>query len=255
MSRRYRRSNINNLGALIYGMGVLLYWFIVFWTIVTILAFRVVMLFVSMILFYTSGYKKKTGLGYFKTIFDKGHYGEYLLYRKIRKVLNKDNIFLNLYLPSEARDIEDTEIDIIALTSKNIYCFEMKNYKGKIFGFRDQYSWTQVLKNRREYSFYNPLRQNEGHVKALEINLNVSRNDIIPVVVFSNNADISSVAASGVLKLNEVKRYLLECEAGAYDKYGEAQLEKYRMKLSEFSDVSSDKIRNHIADVRELKRR
>lgn len=253
MSRRRYRRYSNDLVDFIYGMGVLFYWVLVFWTVVIIAIIRVLMFFISMILFYTSKYKKKTGIGFFKTIFNKGHYGEYLLYRKIKKVIDIDNIFLNTYLPSEARDIENTEIDIIALSSKNIYCFEMKNYKGKIFGFREEYRWTQVLKNRKEYIFYNPLRQNEGHVKALETNLNVDRNLIVPIVVFSNKADISSVTTGGVIKLKEVKNYLMECELRSYDRFGEAQLEKYRTKLNECTDVSSDTIRNHIADVRELK--
>ena len=256
MGRRYRRSGYSiDLVNLIYGMGILFYYFLVLWTIIVIAVIRVLMFFVSMILFYTSGYKKKTGLGYLKTIFNKGYYGEYLLYRKVRKVLNEENIFMNTYLPSEAKDIENTEVDIIALSSKNIYCFEMKNYKGKIFGFREEYKWTQILKNRREYEFYNPLRQNDGHVKALETNLNVSQNDIVPIVVFSNRADISKVTARGVLKLKEVKKYLVEYETISQDKFGEAQLEKYRIKLNDFTNVSSDTIRNHIADVRELKRK
>ena len=249
MSRRYKIELIE----IIKDLGYLFYLIMLGIACIIMGIIRVILFFINMAIFYRSGYKKKTGKGYFKTVFDKGSYGEYLLYRKIIKVIDKENVVLNMYLPSESQRVEDTELDIVAISNKNIYCFEMKNYTGKIYGFRDQYRWSEYIR-RKEYTFYNPLRQNEGHVKALEKHLFVEKDNIVPVVVFSNKADITKVSAAGVLRLKEVKAYLMECEERNRDRYGEAQIDKYIQKLNEAADVSSDTIRNHIADVRELKR-
>src|SRR5262249_40940194 len=48
-----------------------------------------------------------------------------------------------------------------------IFCIETKSYKGWIFGNAQQEYWTQVI-YRYRYKFYNPLRQNYAHIKAVE---------------------------------------------------------------------------------------
>ena len=239
----------------IYIIGWLGYWLTYLLIILCIVIIRIIMVIVSMILFYTSSYKKKTGYGFFKTYFNKGYYGEYKLYRKIRKIIDQECIVLNTYLPSMAKNVDDTEIDIIAISNKHIYCFEMKNYKGKIYGYRDQYQWSQYTNYRHQYKFYNPLRQNEGHVSAIENYLCIENNNIVPIVVFSNKADISNVRAAGVLKMREIGKYLKEYEGTERDIFSNAQVEKYINKLKECANASYDVKMNHVADVRELKKR
>lgn len=76
------------------------------------------------------------------------------------KILN------NLLLPSHG-NLTSTQIDHIIVSNHGIFCIETKAYKGWIFGSANQAYWTQVI-YRYKKRFYNPLRQNYAHVKAVE---------------------------------------------------------------------------------------
>lgn len=65
-----------------------------------------------------------------------------------------------------------SQIDVVVLTKVGIIVFEVKDYKGWIFGKGYQRYWTQVLAYGREkYRFYNPVLQNQGHICALKSRL------------------------------------------------------------------------------------
>jgi len=157
----------------------------------TIIISRVILFVYDVITIFTSKYYIKSGNGFFKTYFNKGNYGEFILYRKIVGIFGKDYVFTNVYLDNKNTD--HTEVDVIALSNHGIYVFEMKNYSGYIYGSeKDQY-WTQVLNKYSKHKFYNPLRQNYAHIKAIEKYLELNENEIIPVVVFSNNSKLSKI--------------------------------------------------------------
>ncbi|MEA1052253.1 nuclease-related domain-containing protein [Lamprobacter modestohalophilus] len=60
-----------------------------------------------------------------------------------------------------------TQIDHLVLTPTGILVIETKNYSGLIFGREREARWTQVV-GRHRHPFQNPLRQNYGHIKAVE---------------------------------------------------------------------------------------
>ena len=60
-----------------------------------------------------------------------------------------------------------TQIDHVVVCHFGIFCVETKNSVGWIFGSAHQQYWTQVNFKRKD-RFYNPLRQNYAHIKALE---------------------------------------------------------------------------------------
>lgn len=90
-----------------------------------------------------------------------------------------------------------TQIDNILVTQHGIYCFEVKNYRGKVFGETESPTWKH-LRPEGSYDFaYNPLQQNAGHISAL---LNAIRAvpdkpflPFIGVVVFSDWCDLSGL--------------------------------------------------------------
>ena len=110
----------------------------------------------------TSYYKQKKK-GYFRTLLDKGSYGEYLIYKKLRAYEKTGARFIfNLYLPSQSKNVDATEIDVLMITTKGIYVFESKNYSGWIFGNDKQKTWTQCLpqgkgKKALKERFFNPV--------------------------------------------------------------------------------------------------
>ena len=60
-----------------------------------------------------------------------------------------------------------TQIDHILIGRKGIFVIETKDYSGLIYGEEYSKYWTQII-NKNSNEFYNPIRQNYGHVKALE---------------------------------------------------------------------------------------
>ena len=104
---------------------------------------------------------------------------------------------LNL-LPSNYLRIDDlliqhngysTQIDHVVVSEFGIFVVETKNYSGWISGSADSEYW---IKNQYgwKYRFYNPIRQNESHVKALQSILGLHPCKFIPIVVFHDRATL-----------------------------------------------------------------
>ena len=60
-----------------------------------------------------------------------------------------------------------TQIDHLLLTDSGVLVVETKSFTGRIFGSERDKTWTQRL-GRRSFRIRNPLRQNYGHIKAIE---------------------------------------------------------------------------------------
>lgn len=84
-----------------------------------------------------------------------------------------------------------TQIDHIYISRMGIFVIETKNYSGWIFGTRNEEKWTQKLRHK-SISFQNPLRQNLGHVRALEMLLGAPASHIHSVVIFTGDAVLKS---------------------------------------------------------------
>lgn len=114
----------------------------------------------------------------------KGYIGE----RRIRKILESlgevVKVCNDLYVPK--KNGEMTQIDHVLLSPHGIFVIETKNYTGWIFGSEDQRNWTQTIYKKKS-RFYNPVMQNNTHIKALQnyLNMDVTFHSII---VFSNAA-------------------------------------------------------------------
>ncbi|OCA90574.1 hypothetical protein A8F94_01445 [Bacillus sp. FJAT-27225] len=118
----------------------------------------------------------------------KGWLGE----RKVSALLhsldsNTYTVLNDLYIPTE--NGQTTQIDHILISRKGIFVIEMKNYTGWIFGTEKSPSWTKV-RNKHKQPFQNPIRQNYGHIKALQNLLGDSAADVpvYSIIVFGRNA-------------------------------------------------------------------
>ncbi|MBE8714367.1 NERD domain-containing protein [Sphingobacterium hungaricum] len=116
----------------------------------------------------------------------KGFLGELLirfvllfLNKKEYKIIHDVKVFYNGLM---------SQIDHVVVSKYGIFVIETKNYKGWIFGSENAYEWTQVIFNNK-YKLYNPVKQNLGHVRALQANLADYPNlDYFPIVVFTGSA-------------------------------------------------------------------
>lgn len=123
-----------------------------------------------------------------------------------------------------------TQVDLVVATRVGLLVFEIKDYSGWIFGhFRQRY-WTQVLAYGREkHRFYNPIMQNDGHIRAIRENL--PHNPGIPIysiIVFFGNSKLKDVTIASdndyLIYPNGIKRtvndiLLSNCDAKFGDKH------------------------------------
>ncbi len=123
---------------------------------------------------------------------NKGQYGEFL----IEYALGKNNIsgyrkiLRNVYIPYKEHT---AEIDVLMIHEKGIFVFESKNFNGSIFGGIDQLKWTQRLSYRITNQFYNPVKQNFNHCKALGKFLKIDHKNIFSYIVFSDKCVFNNI--------------------------------------------------------------
>lgn len=86
-----------------------------------------------------------------------------------------------------------TQIDHVFVSEFGVFVLETKNMDGWIFGTEKDRQWTQVFPGGKKYRFQNPLRQNYGHVKAVENALQgmgLPKGVVKSVVVFVGGAEL-----------------------------------------------------------------
>ncbi len=110
---------------------------------------------------------------------DAGSSGERAVYRTLIDDIHiPDNqILRNVYIPNNKSGT--SEIDLLVISKKGLFVFEVKNYGGKIYGDMKRQKWIQYLGGKKTY-FYNPFRQNKTHCENLQ-NL-ISKYGEIPIV-------------------------------------------------------------------------
>lgn len=115
----------------------------------------------------------------------KGKYSEKLVYRKMLNLPDEYTIFNNLLFENNGYS---TQIDHLVVSQYGVFVIETKGYKGWILGGEYSEKWTQNIYGNK-FEFYNPIKQNDGHVRFLR-HLLKSSVDIpfIPIVVFNNDA-------------------------------------------------------------------
>ncbi|MUV37769.1 uncharacterized protein JNUCC1_01575 [Lentibacillus sp. JNUCC-1] len=159
-----------------------------------LLTFGLLML-VFYLKFSASDYQEASGNPFLKTILDKGNYGEYLTFVALEKLKFPHKLLTNIYIEKE--DGKTTEVDLVMLSEWGVYVIESKNYSGWIFGNEKNRNWTQSLPNRRKYRFYNPIRQNQGHIRAIKHALGTKIDDIFTsYIIFSKRCQLKKITVT-----------------------------------------------------------
>lgn len=93
-----------------------------------------------------------------------------LVLRLLKNGISADRIFHDLYVKKSNGSF--SQIDVVIITEVGIIVLEVKHLSGWIFGTGSQSKWVQVLAyGKQKYSFYNPIFQNNNHIKSLRSRL------------------------------------------------------------------------------------
>ncbi len=201
---------------------------------------------------YKSGaYYQITKNSYLSIIFDKGKYGEYLIYKNLKSLETEGAKFLfNIYIPAD--EVKTTEIDVLLICPQGLFVFESKNYSGWIFGNETNKKWTQVIYDYKNH-FYNPIKQNSYHIKHLK-NLIKKIVPMHSIVVFSNECTLKdiTVKSNNVCVINYYNLYPLIskiCNDTQDNFLTEIEISDIYNKLYPYTQVSYEGKIQHIKKI------
>lgn len=90
-----------------------------------------------------------------------------LIIRLLKSGIPSVCIFHDLYV--KKNDGTYSQVDLVVVTEVGIVVIEVKKCSGWIYGVGDRKNWVQVLAYGKEkYSLYNPIFQNDGHIRAIK---------------------------------------------------------------------------------------
>ncbi len=168
---------------------------------------------------------------------------------EVNNILNKINRYKLLSdIMIEGKN-GTSQIDHILIGEKGVFVIETKDYSGLIYG--DEYSkhWTQII-NRNSNQFYNPIRQNYGHIKALE--KCIKRKDIfISLVVFTNKSKLKKVKTeTPVLQINKLKRFIKKYKSDV--KLSKKEIEEIYSLIKKSNIDSSRARKKHVKRINKI---
>ncbi|WP_185903434.1 nuclease-related domain-containing protein [Lysinibacillus sphaericus] len=202
-----------------------------------------------------SVYYKQTKNNYFAVKLNKGRNGEYLTSKIIeRHALQSHRQLLNVYIPKRNSD-ELTEIDLLYIDRTGLYVIESKNYSGWIFGNETQQQWTQMMPNKKKYKFFNPIRQNATHIRAIQDFLDLPKEAIYSVIVFSERCTLKKVLVTSqnvhVIKRENVRRFIQTQKQTAQQFFSQDDIQAIYNKLVPQMQVSNEVKKQHIQTIQQ----
>lgn len=191
-----------------------------------------------------------------QSIFDanwKGRYGEKLTERELKLVRllgRKGYVLRNVYVPKD--NGETSEIDVLFITQKGIFVIESKNYSGWIFGDEKAAYWTATLPNGSKNRFFNPIKQNNTHIKWLRQYLG----DDIPlysIVAFSERCELKNVMVQSfdkyVIKRKQIYATVRRIWEYNEDKLDESRVEEIYKMLEALTHVDEAVKKAHVENI------
>lgn len=161
-------------------------------------------------------------------------------------------VLKNIYVPYRGKT---SEIDLLMIHEKGIFVFESKNYSGWIFGSTDQLNWTQSLQNGEKHRFYNPIRQNQTHIRALSEYLNMPTSSFTSYIVFSERCSLKSVPEDTdqvvIVRRPDMLKKLRSQLRSSVNMYSPEEMLQFVQKLQPLTNKSEAEKQQHIEDIKE----
>ena len=127
------------------------------------------------------------------TSLSRGTFSErHLILTLLKSGIHPHAIFHDLYITRN--DGKFSQIDLVVATRVGIIVFEVKDFSGWIYGRGNQTKWTQVLAYGSEkHRFYNPIMQNNTHIKQLRQKLKENV-PFYSVIVFYGDSELQDIS-------------------------------------------------------------
>lgn len=183
----------------------------------------------------------------------KGETGENIIEYDLINLHFYKKIIRNAYIPYNGGT---SEIDLIMLTEFGIYVIESKNYSGWIFGSENNRNWTVSYNKNSKEKLYNPIWQNNSHIKALTNYLQITDSGINSLIIFGGGAELKKVPSNTPTRQIIYDYQIIDMfdyEMAKPKIFTEAYIEKLYSLLEPTTHVTKDVRQQHIADVQRYK--
>ena len=202
-------------------------------------------------------YSNATGHSLFHIVSNKGLFGEYLSNFSLNDVQGTSRTLYNIYLPK--KNGKPTEIDLVFIHETGIYVIESKNYSAWIYGNGDDQNWTQVFPNRKKFSFYNPIKQNETHIRALQhVFRYIPTEAYTNLVVFSDRCELKKIhytqRQTHVLKRPALRKLMKELTTKNKTLFTPAEVINIYTGLKGYAITDAATIEQHKQNVAQYKK-
>jgi len=166
----------------------------------------------------------------FKPSVVKGRLGEQLIAKKLAKLdKRKYHVINDVKFNIKGKY---SQIDHLVISDYGIFVIETKNYKGTITGFERSENWTQSFP-KSKYSFYNPIRQNLGHIYALHHVLSDVKVDYHSIVAFTDKSQLKVKTSTDVVQPKQLLKTIKKYKHPSIDKHQKemikARIQKYNV--------------------------
>lgn len=187
----------------------------------------------------------------------RGQRGEEKVYDTLEKLDGHKAMIRNCYLPTQRGDT--TEVDLVLIHESGIYVIESKNYSGWIFGSENQRYWTQSFSDGKggsqKYKFYNPIWQNDTHIKALQWVLGDTQVNIYSYIVFGDECRLMHIRQNTDNYYVVQRKELLSSVKANAEAYGsllsDEMIDWYYRKLYPYTQVSEEQKMEHARKIHE----
>lgn len=140
-----------------------------------------------------------------------------------------------------------SQIDHVVVSVYGVFVIETKNYSGWILGSENADEWTKNVYGKK-FRFRNPLKQNYGHVKALEKALELPSSCFIPIVVFSMRATLKVKTSQPVVYTVKLLRTI---QSYSQTMLSDDDVQRVVAVLKQQNISTKENNREHIKEIRE----
>ncbi len=175
----------------------------------------------------------------------KGKAGE----KRVAKILSKlpkdeYKVINNLLFSQNGKT---TQIDHVVVSKYGIFVIETKFYKGWIYGGDNSEYWTQNIYGKK-YQLWNPIRQNQGHIRALKNLLKEnSSNWFISIVAFSQQATLKIKGNGLVIYWNQLNNVIYSFH---HEMLSSEQVKNIYLSLNKANIDSKENQKEHVRNVK-----
>ncbi len=183
---------------------------------------------------------------------DKGILGEFLVFEILENMEFK-HLLSSVYIPKKNNEL--TEIDVILVSKKGIFIFEVKNYTGSIIGNEEDKNWIQKLNASTKHEFYNPILQNEGHINALNFYLkDIKNKKYYSYIVFGNDVKMKNIKYTSdnvrIVNMENLKDRLEEDFNTLSDVFTEGKINLIFNRLYKCTNITAYTKNRHIETLK-----